>query len=117
MNNLSLNTSKTKVMVCSKGKIRNIPQFKYGTYDLQVVYEYVYLGVKLSYNGKFKEHMLYASAKGTKAMFGLLQKSRMLNLPTDINVQCYCMAVRRGQIMIQKLLNRYILNFVSTFYV
>ena len=89
MNNLSLNTSKTKVMVCSKGKIRNIPQFKYGTYDLQVVYEYVYLGVKLSYNGKFKEHMLYASAKGTKAMFGLLQKSRMLNLPTDINVHLF----------------------------
>ena len=89
MNNLSLNTSKTKVMVCSKGKIRNIPQFKYGTYDLQVVYEYVYLGVKLSYNGKFKEHMLYAAAKGTKAMFGLLQKSRMLNLPTDINVHLF----------------------------
>ena len=42
MNNLSLNTSKTKVMVCSKGKIQNIPQFKYyGTYDLQVVLEYV----------------------------------------------------------------------------
>ena len=68
--NLLLNTSKTKIMVCSKGKIRNISilQFKYGTYDLHVVFVYVYLGVKLSYNGKFKEHMLYASAKGTKAM-------------------------------------------------
>ena len=33
--------------------------------------------------------MLYASAKGTKAMFGLLQKSRMLNLPTDINVHLF----------------------------
>ena len=65
-------------MVCSCGKIRNKPTFTYGVNKLEIVFEYMYLGVKVTYNGKFKDHMEYASLKGTKSMFALLQKAARL---------------------------------------
>ena len=74
-NELAINTTKTRVMVCSCGKIRNKPTFTYGVNKLEIVFEYMYLGVKVTYNGKFKDHMEYASLKGTKSMFALLQKA------------------------------------------
>ena len=86
-NELTINTTKTRVMVCSRGKIRNKPTFTYGVNKLEIVFEYMYLGVKVTYNGKFKDHMEYASLKGTKSMFALLQKAKMLNMPVDI--QCH----------------------------
>ena len=86
-NELTISTTKTRVMVCSRGKIRNKPTFTYGVNKLEIVFEYMYLGVKVTYNGKFKDHMEYASLKGTKSMFALLQKANMLNMPVDI--QCH----------------------------
>ena len=50
-NELAINTTKTRVMVCSCGKIRNKPTFTYGVNKLEIVFEYMYLGVKVTYNG------------------------------------------------------------------
>ena len=52
-NKLNINTDKTKGMVFSRGKIRNKPVIYFGENILEVVFEYVYLGVTMCYNGFF----------------------------------------------------------------
>ena len=37
----------------SRGQIRNIPKFFYGYEHIEVVDDYIYLGVKFNYNGCF----------------------------------------------------------------
>ena len=53
INKLTVNTSKTKIMIFSRGKVRRFPTFKYGTDTIEVVSDYVYLGVTMNYNNKF----------------------------------------------------------------
>ena len=53
--NLTVNTSKTKIIVFSRGKVRKFPTFKYGNDSIEVVSEYVYLGVKMVYNNTFSK--------------------------------------------------------------
>ena len=52
---LKVNTDKTKVMIFSKGKVNNSPVFGFGTDTINVVDDYVYLGVKFNSNGSFKK--------------------------------------------------------------
>ena len=40
---LEINIQKTKIMVFSRGKIRNIPRFMYNNNELEVVFEFRYL--------------------------------------------------------------------------
>ena len=66
---LEVNTTKTKVVVFSRGKCRsNKHIFSFGSKKLETVDEYVYLGVKFNYNGKFNKSNQYICEKGTKAM-------------------------------------------------
>ena len=58
--NLSLDISKTKAMVYSNLKIQNTSHFTYRNPDTEVCLE-LFL-----YNGRFKEHVLYASKKAAK---------------------------------------------------
>ena len=46
-NGLRVNISKTKMMVFarSKTRLRNLPTFKFGNLDLDLVEDYVYLGI------------------------------------------------------------------------
>ena len=53
--NLTVNTSKTNIVIFSRGKVRRYPDFVFGTEKLDVVDEYVYLGVKFNYNGSYKK--------------------------------------------------------------
>ena len=50
-----MNTSKTKIVIFSRGKIRKLPHFIYNNEAIEVVYDFVYLGVKFNYNGTFKK--------------------------------------------------------------
>ena len=54
VNNNSTHNRKSKIMVFSRDKIRNKPVIRFGDV-LEVVYDYVYLGVKLNYNGSFNK--------------------------------------------------------------
>ena len=47
-----MNTSKTKIVIFSRGKVRRYPYIVFGSDKLDVVDEYVYLGVTFNYNGK-----------------------------------------------------------------
>ena len=86
---LSINTSKTKVMVFSRGKIRNKPVIYFGDHILEVVFEYVYLGVTLSYNGSFNKAVKRLNDIATRAMFELIKKGRKLFLDTEVMLKLF----------------------------
>ena len=50
---LEINVDKTKIVVFSRGKIRNIPKFTYNNQRIEVAFEFKYLGIVFSYNGTF----------------------------------------------------------------
>ena len=50
---LDINVRKTKVMIFSRGKIREMPKFNFNEETVDVVWDYKYLGVKFNYNNKF----------------------------------------------------------------
>ena len=54
-NGLRVNIRKTKIMVFarSKTRLRNLPTFKFGNLDLDLVDDYVYLGICFNWNGSF----------------------------------------------------------------
>ena len=76
--NLTVNTSKTKIVIFSRGKIRKHGIFYYGEKTLDVVYDYVYLGCLFNYNNKFSKSKARQISQGKRAMFGLLKKLRCL---------------------------------------
>ena len=86
MHKLIVNTSKTKIVVFSRGKVKRFPMFKYGSDTIEVVSDYVYLGIKMNYNNTFGKAIKKQLDQGRKAKFALLVKARKLNLPIDI--QC-----------------------------
>ena len=54
-NGLRVNIRKTKIMVFarSRTRLRNLPTFKFGNLDLDLVDDYVYLGICFNWNGSF----------------------------------------------------------------
>ena len=52
-NFLKVNLTKTKVLISSRGKLKNIRDFFYGDEKVEVVDDYVDLGVVFNYNGSF----------------------------------------------------------------
>ena len=83
---LSVNITKTKIIVFSRGKVRRAPTFHYGTHVVEVVSDYVYLGITMNYNNKYEKAIRKQLDQGRKAQFSLLVKTKKLELPIDI--QC-----------------------------
>ena len=83
---LQVNTSKTKIVIFSKGKIRNIPAFTFDENPLEVCDDYVYLGTTFNYNGSFSKAMNKQVVQARKATFVLMKKNQCLQL--SIDVQC-----------------------------
>ena len=86
---LTVNVDKTKVLIFSKGKTRNIPAFSLDEQDVEVVWDYAYLGVLFNYNNKFQKAQRKQCTAGNRAMFSLLRKCRELNLPIDIQIELF----------------------------
>ena len=61
-------------------------EFKYGSSTIEVVSEYVYLGVTMMYSNKYATAMKKQMDQARKAKFSLLINARKLCLPIDI--QC-----------------------------
>ena len=83
---LTVNTNKTKVVVFSRGKIRNKPKFNFGRDTLEFVDSYVYLGILFNYNGNHKKCIAKQVSQARKALYSMLSKVCRLKLPVDI--QC-----------------------------
>ena len=87
---MTVNASKTKIIIFSRGKIRNKPLFKIGIESIAVVDEYIYLGTTLNCcNGSFKKAITNQISQAKGAMFSLIAKAQRLNLPIDIIVELY----------------------------
>ena len=84
--NLTVNTSKTKIVIFSRGKVRRYPDFVFGSDKLDVVDEYVYLGVKFNYNGKYKKMIQKQITQARKALYCMLAKARKLQCQLFDNI-------------------------------
>ena len=81
---LSVNTSKTKIVIFSRGKVRNKPNFYFGNDIIDICDDYTYLGVTFNYNGNFKKAINKQVCQARQAMFALLAKAKKLHLPIDV---------------------------------
>ncbi len=86
---LKVNSSKTKVIIFSKRKPRIMPKLVFDNKPLEIVTEFKYLGVVFKSTGSFNSCKAYLKDQATKAMFALLSKGRMLNLPVDVMLELY----------------------------
>ena len=86
---LQINVSKTKVVIFSRGKVRNVPNFKYGEECIEIVDDYVYLGTTFNYNGKMNKAINKQVTQARRALFSMLIKCKRLELPIDINCELF----------------------------
>ena len=85
--NLTVNASKTKVMLFSRGKCKYDKLcFKYGNDTISVVKDYVYLGVKFSYNAKFIKSYNYINQKREQNTFCYVEKSKTTKFTLRFNI-------------------------------
>ena len=86
---LKLNARKCKVVIFSRGKVRKYPNFYIGEDLIEVVSSFLYLGLKLNYNNRMNVALRDLYDRASRAMFSLLKKSKLLNLPIDITVDLF----------------------------
>jgi hypothetical protein len=86
---LRINVKKTKVLVFSRGKTRNIQEFLWGEDKVDVVFDYKYLGVVFNYNNSFAKAFKERYTLASRAMFLLLKRCRQACLPLDIQIDLF----------------------------
>ena len=86
---LSINQIKTKVVIFSRGKVKQVFNFKIGNIDIDTCSEYCYLGVVFNFNGKLNKAINERIVPARKAMFGLNEKAANLLLPPDIHIDLF----------------------------
>ena len=85
---LSINKSKTKVLIFSKGRRPN-HSFKIGDDEIEIVSDYKYLGVLFGRSGSFLSAKKYIASQATRAVYSLLKKARSLLLPIDMQIEMF----------------------------
>ena len=83
---LKVNVDKTKIVICSGGKVRKLPTFLYKGTPVEIVYDTMFLSALFNYNGKFNKTIARNCVQGTKAMFALINRSRQLHLSVDLQM-------------------------------
>ena len=78
-----------EVIIFSRGKVRNLPAWYIGDNRLEVVFDFMYLGLKLNYNNNFFVTQKDLYARATRAMFMLLKRSYRLMLPLDVIIDLF----------------------------
>ena len=86
--NLTVNTSKTKVLIFSSGRQVNF-NFTYKNETVDIVDEYKYLGIMFGRSGSFLKAKAHLANQATRAMYSLLKKTKDLFLPIDLQIQLY----------------------------
>ena len=86
---ISVNAMKTKVLIFSRGKVRKFPVFRFGEDEIDVVDDFVYLGVQVNYNGSFKKAISKQVSQARKALFSMPLKVQRLKLPLDIQCELF----------------------------
>lgn len=79
---LNVNVEKTKILVFSKGpKPKNI--FYYNNNVVEIVSEFKYLGTVFSRSGSFCKAKKHLVEQAQKAMYSIIRKIRLFNLPME----------------------------------
>ena len=86
---LTINQTKTKVVIFSKGKVRTQFNFRIGDINIDTSNDYTYLGIIFNFNGKFTKAIDDRITPARKAMFGLNEKAVNLLLPPDIHIDLF----------------------------
>lgn len=86
---LEVNISKTKIIVFSRGLVKKYPKFTFANQDIEVVKDYVYLGVTFNFNNKFNKAINKQLTQAKRALFSIVAKSRRLCLPIDIQLHLF----------------------------
>ena len=73
-------------MIFSKRKFKHRSTFYYANKKVEIVQNFKYLGIVFSFNGKNVECMKDITTRAQRAMFSILKRSRVLNLPIDIQL-------------------------------
>ena len=81
--NIEVNTNKTQVVVFRRGWQPIEHTFYYDNKALDIVNSYVYLGMLLHYNGKFRQTQKRVSEQGNKALASLLNTIRKFYITVD----------------------------------
>ena len=79
-----VNLDKTKIVIFSRGKVRKHTLFKFRGSAVEVVPEYIYLGVTVSYNNHFIKAIDKQLTLARKALFAMLAKADNLKLSIDL---------------------------------
>ena len=85
---LHVNTTKTKVLIFSKGRVKK-ELFTYKNSVIENVKDFCYLGILLSRSGKYTRAKARFSEQATKALYGVIRKLRHFNLPIDCQLDLF----------------------------
>ena len=86
---LHVNTSKSKVVIFSRGKVRKIHIFTFENDIVEVVDEYVYLGTTFDFKNEFRKAQVKQLNQTRRAMYNPLSKTYQLHLPIDILIELF----------------------------
>ena len=87
---LTINITKTKVMVFSKnGRRSKNLRFTYDGQIVEIVDEFKYLGVIFKSNGRFISAIKLLHEQARKAMYGIISKARTTDMPIDIQFKLF----------------------------
>ena len=86
---LTVNISKTKIVIFSRGRKCNTCHFKFQNEYIEIVDEYKYLGIFLGRSGSFVSTKKHITEQANKAVFALIKKIRNLDLPIDIQIDLF----------------------------
>lgn len=85
---LTVNISKTKIVVFSKGRQPKYA-FTYNGLPIEIVKEFNYLGVIFSRTGSFFKAKKRLCEQAQKSMYGVIRKIRTFNLPIDCQLDLF----------------------------
>ena len=77
------------MIIFSRGRVRVHPEFKIGDEILEVVSDFLYLGIRLNYNNKMRVAQKDLYDRASRAMFSLLKKCNTKNIPLDIMIDLF----------------------------
>ena len=86
---LTVNTSKTKVIIFSKGRPPRNVKFYFKNEEIEIVNEFKYLGIFLARSGSFLKAKKHIVNQANTALFSLQRKIRNLNLPIDMQIDLF----------------------------
>ena len=86
---LTVNISKTKILIFTSGRSAQNLHFTYKGKEIEIVTEYKYLGIYLAKSGSYLSCKKHIAEQANHAMFSLLRKIRVLNLPIEMQIDLF----------------------------